>query len=275
VNDHTIGFIGGGNMARGLAGGLIKNGWDPARLCLADPDAAKRDALEQGLGVKCFAANTEVVVRAEVLVLAVKPQNMKAVVHEIAAAVRGGKPLMISIAAGIREGAIQRWLGGGIPIVRVMPNTPALVGSGASGLFANPLVSDAQRDQAESILRAVGVTAWLEDEAQLDVVTALSGSGPAYFLLVMEGLEQAATANGLDAQTARLLTLGTAFGAAKLALESQEDPARLRERVTSPGGTTEKALAVLEQGDIRGLLRDALEAAAQRSRELADMLGED
>ena len=196
-----------------------------------------------------------------------------AVAEELAATVQKKRPLVVSIAAGIRIDDIERWLGGNLPIVRVMPNTAALIGSGATGLFANPRVTEAQRDTAESILRAVGVTVWVEDEALIDTVTAISGSGPAYFFLVMEVLEKAAIKHGLDPKTARLLTLETAYGAAKMALEGGEEPAQLRKRVTSPGGTTEKAVQTLEAGQIERIFDDAVVAAMRRARELADLFG--
>jgi len=191
----------------------------------------------------------------------------------MASTVQKKKPLVISIAAGVRIEDIDRWLGGGLAIVRAMPNTAALIGSGASGLYANDRVNDGMRNQAESILRAVGVTVWLEDEYLMDVVTALSGSGPAYFFLVMEALEQAAIESGLDPKQARLLTLETAFGAAKMALEGHEEPAQLRRRVTSPGGTTEQAVKVLEEGGLRRLFKNAMQAAGDRARAIADMFG--
>ena len=271
---HTqIGFIGAGNMARSLAGGLLKNGWRKEQLILSDPDSNQRKGVETVLGLAVYADNNEVAGKADILVLAVKPQFLKTAATEIAAAVQKKRPLVISVAAGVRLEDLQRWLGGGLAIVRVMPNTAALIGSGASGMYANPLVDEAMRNQAESILRAVGVTVWLADESQLDVVTALSGSGPAYFFLVMETLERAAIDHGLDPETARLLTLETAFGAAKMALEGAEEPSRLRARVTSPGGTTEQAVKVLEDGGIHRLFNQAVRAAIVRARELADMLG--
>jgi len=270
-----IGFIGAGNMGRSLAGGLIRNGWPADQLIMADPDAGQRDAVTATLGIPCCAPNREVAEVADVLVLAIKPQHLHAATTELAAPVQQRHPLVLSVVAGVLERDIQRWLGGGLAIVRAMPNTPALVGSGATGLFANPLTSNDQRDQAESILRAVGVTVWLQQEEQLDLVTALSGSGPAYFLLIMEALERAAVEAGLPADTARLLTLETAFGTAKMALESQEDPARLRQRVTSPGGTTERAIEVLTAAGLPSTMARALDAAAARSRELAELLGQD
>ena len=274
MKQYTIGFIGAGNMARSLAGGLLNNGWDKDKLVLSDPHPEQRQGVKEALGLVVFEHNHEVVARAQVLVLAAKPQSLRALALDIAGAVQKTKPLIISIAAGIRIDAIQRWLGGNLPIVRVMPNTPALVGAGVAGLYANALVSSAQRDTAESILRTVGTTVWLKDEALMDVVTAVSGSGPAYFLLVIEALEQAAIAHGLDHATARLLAIETAYGAAKMALEGGDEPATLRARVTSPGGTTEQAVKVLEDAGIVALFHDAVGAAVRRSRELADLLGE-
>jgi pyrroline-5-carboxylate reductase len=275
MNTQTIGFIGGGNMARSLAGGLRNNGWDSQHLFISDPEQAVCDTLRDRLGVRVTSDNAEVAGSVDVLVLAVKPQVLAAVARDLAAVVSQKPPLVISIAAGIRTGDIARWLGDGVPIVRAMPNTPALVGSGASALFAGPGVTEAMRATAESILRAIGVAVWIDKEDQMDVVTALSGSGPAYFLLVMEALEAAAVEHGLDRETARLLTLETAFGAAKMALEDDEEPARLRERVTSPGGTTERAVQTLEAAGIRTHFEKALAAAAARSRELAYLLGKD
>ena len=274
MKHHTIGFIGAGNMARSLAGGLLNNAWSKDKLLLSDPSLEQRTAITDALGLTVLENNADVAARADVLVLAVKPQVLRATALALAATVQAKKPLIISIAAGIRADDIQRWLGGNLAVVRVMPNTPALVGSGASGLFANNLTSDAQRDEAESILRAVGTTAWLQDEALMDVVTAVSGSGPAYVLLVIEVLEQAAIHHGLDHATARLLAIETVYGAAKMALEGGEEPAALRARVTSPGGTTEQAIRVLEQGGLAKLFDDAVAAAIQRARELANLLGE-
>lgn len=273
MSPQTIGFIGAGNMARSLAGGLLANGWSAKQLLLAEPDPDQRRGAEQALGLKTFDDNRAVAAGADVLVLAVKPQVLHTVATDLAAAVQRKQPLVVSIAAGIRIADIERWLGGSLALVRVMPNTAALVGSGASGLCANARVSAAQRDLAESILRAVGVTVWVEDEGLMDVITAVSGSGPAYFFLAMEALEAAAVRHGLDARTARLLTLETAFGAAKMALEGGEEPAQLRRRVTSPGGTTERAVQVLEGGGLGKLFDQAVAAAIARARELADLFG--
>lgn len=268
----SLSFIGGGNMARSLVGGLIADHWPADRIQVTDPSA---DALARlsPLGVRTGNDNRAAAEAADVIVLAVKPQVMATVARGLAEAVQARRPLVISIAAGIRTTDLERWLGGNVALVRCMPNTPALVQSGATALVANARVSEAQRDVAESILRAVGLTLWLDEELQMDAVTALSGSGPAYFFLVIEALQAAGERLGLPADGARLLALQTAFGAAKMALESDEDAATLRRRVTSPGGTTERALQTLEAGGIRDLIGRALEAARDRSRELADELG--
>jgi pyrroline-5-carboxylate reductase len=273
MDKPLVGFIGAGNMARSLAGGLLRNGWDAARLVLSDPHDHQRASIENALGLKVYSDNRDVVRQSDILVLATKPQVLAQVATELAATVQQKRPLIISIAAGIRSADIERWLGGNLAVVRAMPNTPALVGSGASGLYANARVTVAQHDQAESILRAVGVTAWVNNEQLIDVVTALSGSGPAYFFLVMEVLEAAAIHAGLDAAKARLLTLETAVGAAKMALEGGEEPALLRKRVTSPGGTTEAAIKVMEQAGIRQMFDQAVAAAVRRANELGDVLG--
>jgi len=266
----VIAFIGGGNMARALVGGLLRNDHPPARLCVADPSAEARAQLE-GLGVCTLSDNLKAIEEADVVVLAVKPQALGAVARELAPGLRPGQ-LIISIAAGVRVDTLRRWLNGHARIVRAMPNTPALVQAGATGLFAPAEVSAAERAQAESILRAVGLCVWVEREALIDSVTALSGSGPAYVFLVMESMQAAGEKLGLDAATARLLTLETVLGAARLALETQEDPAQLRARVTSPGGTTERGIAALEAAGLRQAFADALTAAADRADELGKLL---
>jgi pyrroline-5-carboxylate reductase len=268
-----VGFIGAGNMARSLASGLLNNGWGKDDIVVSDPDPEQRRTIASALGLKTFANNPDAAALAEILVLAVKPQLLGAVATALAQTVQKKRPLIISIAAGVRIEDLARWLGNDLPIVRVMPNTAALIGSGASGLYANERVSEVMRDQAESILRAVGVATWVSEEYLLDVVTALSGSGPAYFFLVMEAMEQAAIESGLDPAQARLLTLETAYGAAKMALEGHEEPAQLRRRVTSPGGTTERAVKVLEEGGLRNLFKEAMQAATRRAQEVADMFG--
>jgi len=271
---HNIAFVGGGNMAASLLGGLIADGYDPKYLLVSDPDSEKLATLAARFGVRTLASNTQLVERSEVVVLAVKPQVLESVAREMAPAVREHKPLVISIAAGVREADLQRWLGGDIALVRCMPNTPAMIQTGATVLHASEEVNAEQRNLAETILRAVGLTQWVRDEAQMDAVTALSGSGPAYFFLVMEAMEQAGIALGLAPESARLLTLQTALGAARMAIESSDGPATLRQKVTSPGGTTEAALKTLEQGGLRELFRKALNDARERSVELSQMLGE-
>lgn len=271
----TIAIIGCGNMGRSLIGGLIAAGHIPERLRGADPDAAQRRLVRERFGVNVDADNNAAIAGADVVILAVKPQSMKTTVTRSAQALHRQRPLIISIAAGVRLAAIQRWLGAELPVVRAMPNTPALIGAGAAALCANRHVSAAQKATAETILGSVGIAVWLEDESLLDTVTALSGSGPAYFFAVMEALEAAAAELGLPPEQARRLTVQTALGAARMAVESTSDPAALRRQVTSPGGTTEAALLILEQGGLKRLLDDALRAAQRRSMKLADSFGED
>lgn len=268
-----LAFIGAGNMTRSLVGGLVADGWDPTVIGVADPDHNQLSTLTGHFKVATDTDNQAIITNRDVVVLAVKPQVIRQVAHDIADSVRHSQPLVISIAAGVRSTDLERWLGGHCAVVRCMPNTPALVQTGATGLFATKEASNEQKDLAESILRATGLTVWVDNEDLLDAVTALSGSGPAYFFLVMEALEEAGIALGLDHKTARLLTLQTALGAAKMALESNTDTAALRQRVTSPGGTTERALEVFENGNIRKLFNEALTAAHDRSRELAQQLG--
>jgi pyrroline-5-carboxylate reductase len=273
MKKNRLAFIGAGNMARSLIGGLIADGWDPSYISVSDPDPDQLASVAGLFGIVSANNNAAAVENSELVVLAVKPQVIHEVASELAAAVQGKQPLVISIAAGIRSSDLQRWLGGDCALVRCMPNTPALVQSGATAMFANSAVNDDQKALAENVMRAVGLALWVDNEEQMDAVTALSGSGPAYFFLMIEALQEAAQTLGLDDKTARLLALQTAFGAAKMALESRDDAAILRQRVTSPGGTTEKALSVLEQGGLRPLFHEALKAACDRSRELAEQFG--
>jgi pyrroline-5-carboxylate reductase len=275
MTDGIISFIGGGNMATSLIGGLIADGRDPASVYVTDVDTAKLETLADAFRVQTSTDNEEAVKLASCVVFAVKPQAMAPVVKSVAVPARAHRPLFVSIAAGVREPDILRWLGFDAAIVRSMPNTPALVGSGATALYANAFVSDEQRSLAESVLRAVGLTLWVEDEDLLDAVTALSGSGPAYCFLLMECMERAGIALGLSKDHARMLTIQTAFGAAKMALESSDSPATLRTRVTSPGGTTERALDTLMAGGMENLLHKALHAAHHRSVELGIEFGRD
>ena len=275
MTDGIISFIGGGNMAASLIGGLIADGRDPASIYVSDVDTAKLEALADAFRIQTSSDNEEAVSLASAVVFAVKPQVMASVVKGVAIPGKAHRPLFVSIAAGVRAPDILRWLGFDAAIVRSMPNTPALVGSGATALYANPFVSDEQQSLAESVLRAVGLTLWVDDEDLLDAVTALSGSGPAYYFFLMESMERAGIALGLSKDHARVLTIQTAFGAAKMALESNDPPATLRARVTSPGGTTERALDTLLAGGMEHLLHKALQAAHARSIELGDEFGHD
>lgn len=276
MSDDNIVFIGGGNMATSIIGGLIADGRPAASITVADPSTdTLANLTARWAGLRTTTDNVEAAVGADVVVLAVKPQIMREVCRGLVEALTGKDTLVLSIAAGVRAGDIDRWLGGDRAIVRCMPNTPALVQSGASGLFATPHASDSQRNAAERIMRAVGLVLWVDAETQLDAVTAVSGSGPAYFFYVMEAMQAAGEKLGLAPDKARLLVLETAFGAAKLALESSDDAATLRARVTSKGGTTARAIDTLEAGGLKNLFEEALAAAAQRAAELGDELGKD
>jgi pyrroline-5-carboxylate reductase len=272
MNNAGIAFIGGGNMAASLIAGLIADGHAPTGLWVAEPDAVRREGLRERFGVQVVADNRDALPHAETLVLCVKPQLAPGVCRELGDLAAGLGLLVISVMAGVPEAGIQRWLGAPLPVVRAMPNTPAMVQTGAIGLHASPEVTEEGRNRAETILRAAGLTRWVEEEAQIDAVTALSGSGPAYFFLLMEAMEQAGIELGLPPETARLLTIQTALGAARMALESESAPAHLRAQVTSPGGTTERALAVLEDAGVRPLVGRALRAAHDRAVEISRTL---
>jgi pyrroline-5-carboxylate reductase len=264
-----IAFVGGGNMARSLVGGLLAQGWDPGRIHVADPHAPSREALAADFGIAVHAVNAEAASRAGVWVLAVKPQMLHSVAAGLAELAQRQQPLLLSIAAGITSAQLSRWFGGGLAVVRAMPNTPSLLGAGATGLYANAAVSRAQRDFADRLLAATGSTVWVEDEALMDVVTALSGSGPAYVFLLAEAMQAAAEAQGLAPEAARALTLQTVHGAARMLLESGEDAAGLRRRVTSPDGTTQAALESFEAAGFRATVARAIAAATRRGGELS------
>jgi pyrroline-5-carboxylate reductase len=266
--DTTIGFIGAGNMAGALIEGLLANGVQPSRLWASDTDAGKLEALK-ARGVHTVTNNADIVQSCGVIVLAVKPQVMASVVSALQGVLAEESCLLVSIAAGIQMSSLQQWTHPGQAIVRCMPNTPALVLAGATGAVANARVSPVQKQTATAILQAVGLVCWLDSEEQIDAVTALSGSGPAYFFLMMEAMQAAGTRLGLPADVAKALTLQTAFGAAKLALQSDVDTAELRRRVTSPNGTTEAAIKQFESDSFRELVDRALGKAAARSKELA------
>ncbi len=272
--ESIIGFIGGGNMATSLIAGLLARGTSSRQsIVVAETIAAQRQRLEASFGVRTVADGVTTAEIADVLVLAVKPQQMADVARSIAAVVARRGSLVISIAAGIPLGDLARWLGPSIRLVRTMPNRPALVGAGVTALYAGPGVDEQARAVADRILGACGRTVWVPREEQLDVVTAVSGSGPAYFFLLIEAIEDAAIELGLDPETARLLSIETAHGAGRMAATAPDTPAELRQQVTSRGGTTAAALAVLEDAQVRAIFARAIAAAARRSTELAREFG--
>ena len=265
---QTIGFIGAGNMASSLVGGMIAKGIRPARIWMSDLSAERLEQLAGQHRVHTHTDNDEIARRADVLVLAVKPQVMQSVCEALREQVQARQPLIISIAAGVTVANLKAWLGE-VPVVRCMPNTPALVQAGATGLYPDPSVSEEQKSLSSQILGSVGLTFWFDRESDLDAVTAVSGSGPAYFFLLMESMISAAQSLGLDARTARQLVLQTAWGASQLAITSDAGPDVLRQQVTSPGGTTAAALGQFEAGGLRELVLKALTAARDRSQELS------
>jgi len=270
----TLAFIGAGNMARAIIGGLLSTGYPAEKIWASEPNIERLADLAK-LGLNTTNDNNLAVKSSDIVVLAVKPQVLKTVSLDIAETVQQHKPLIISVAAGIMSTSMNQWLNGNAAIVRCMPNTPALVQTGANGLYANDQVSSQQRLQAETILNATGITLWVEQESQLDAVTAVSGSGPAYFFLVMESMIAAGKNLGLTEETATQLTLQTALGAAKMAQSSDVSPAELRRRVTSPNGTTEQAILRFTEGGLPELFDTALKACNDRSVELAVELGKD
>lgn len=268
-----ITFLGGGNMAAALIGGLVKQGFDAAGVQVVELTAEGREKLSSQFGVRAIDALDDQALACDVLVLAVKPQQLKAAVAPIAG--RLSSQVVVSIAAGLRLADIGRWLGDYRKLVRAMPNTPALIGAGITGLFADASVDAAGRAAAEQVLSAVGSTVWVPDEAQIDGVTAISGSGPAYVFHFIECLQASGEAIGFDAATARKLAIDTVLGAAKLAAGSDESPGVLRERVTSKGGTTEAALKSFAADGLPAIVERAVKAAESRGRELGDQLGRD
>jgi len=256
-------------MGRALIGGLLRSGRRAEQLSVGEPVPDVRATLSRELGISALADNREAIAGAEIVVLAVKPQQLAAVLAPLAAQLSTSRPLVISVAAGVRTSTLESWCGTGVPVVRAMPNRPALIGAGVSGLYAPPGVGPAERAAAEQVLRSVGAVAWVSAEEALDVVTALSGSGPAYFFLLAELMAEAGEELGLDAETARRLAAATLHGAGLLAQSGDGDLARLRAEVSSPGGTTAAAVATLEGAKLRDTVRAALDAATRRCRELA------
>ncbi|PWE44081.1 pyrroline-5-carboxylate reductase [Pseudomonas prosekii] len=271
MSKTRIAFIGAGNMAASLIGGMRAKGLDAAHIRASDPGADTRARVSAEHGIEVFADNAEAIEGADVVVLAVKPQAMKAVCEAIRPSLKPHQ-LVVSIAAGITCASMKNWLGAQ-PIVRCMPNTPALLRQGVSGLYATAEVDAEQRQQAQELLSAVGLALWLDEEQQLDAVTAVSGSGPAYFFLLIEAMTAAGVKLGLPADIAAQLTVQTALGAAHMAVASDVDAAELRRRVTSPAGTTEAAIKSFQANGFEALVEKALGAAAQRSAEMAEQLG--
>ena len=272
--DITAAFVGGGNMGGALIRGLIARGLTAQRISVGEAHQPRRIVLADELGVHVTADNREAVQDADLVVLAVKPQDMAGTVQALAEKFRARPPLVISIAAGIRVADIESWCGPGVAVVRAMPNRPALNGAGATALYAPPSVNEAQRALAAQVLGAVGITVWVAEESLLDVVTALSGSGPAYFFLLAELMTDAAVNLGLDRASALELSLQTLYGAGRMARDSDGDLARLRAEVTSKGGTTEAAVRSLDAANLRGIVTAALTAATERGREMARDFGQ-
>jgi len=274
--DEKIGFIGGGNMARAIAGGLLRGGMRATDVMIAEPVAETRERLRQEFyGVMLSGENDRIAREADILLFAVKPQILRSVCRELAGEVQKKKPLIVSIAAGPRIADIESWLGGDLCIVRVMPNQPALVDQGVSALIANARADERQRDQAARIMSAVGRVVWVDDEDLIDAVTAVSGTGPAYFYLLIDMLIDAAVEFGMDSETARTLAVETARGASSLAAAEPETMKTLIGRVSSPGGTTMAAFEKLEADDVRAIFATAIRAARDRAVELAALANQD
>lgn len=269
LEQASLTFIGGGNMAGSIIGGLLAAGIDARRITVSDPSSESLDRVRQLGEVNTTQDNATAVAGADVVILAVKPQVMRDIAEALVPALQQRQPMVISIAAGIRSASLSQWLGGNCPVVRCMPNTPALLASGATALHADQQVSEDQRQLAEAILQAVGLSVWVEQESELDVVTAVSGSGPAYFFLLMEAMQAEAEAMGMKPDTASQLIAQTALGAARMAQESGSAPAELRRQVTSPGGTTEAALNQFASDEFIAVVGRALRAARDRSISLS------
>jgi pyrroline-5-carboxylate reductase len=267
----VIAFMGCGNMAQSLISGLVESGFDQTHIWATDRNIDKRERVKSKFGVQIESDNTKAAKLADILILTVKPKDMQALVIELKDIISAAKCLTISIATGIQTHHLERWIGSHVSIVRAMPNTPALLRVGATGLYANARVTEEEKNIAESLIRAVGIAVWVDHEQEMDIIAALSGSGPAYFFLMMEALQYSAKTLGLSDNTARLLTLQTALGAARMALESDISLDALRKKVASPGGITEYALQNLESNGIRALFNNALSIAKDRSVEISQM----
>ena len=268
----SVSFIGAGNMARAILGGLVANGYDPEKIWASAPEDSHLQGLRNDFGIYTTTDNRHCASQADILILAVKPQVMAEACKDIISVVQNTRPLAVSIAAGLDTATIAEWLGGEVPVARCMPNTPSLVGQGAAALYATESVNETQRTAVTNIFDSTGLAVWLEDENLMHAVTALSGSGPAYCFMLLESMENAATEAGLPPETARQLAIQTMGGAAKMAAESDDDPAQLRRNVMSPGGTTEQAIETFESGGLRELVSKAYNAAKKRSAELSEQL---
>ena len=269
MTNKRLCILGAGNMGRALIGGLLRSGTRAEHVSVGENQPAARAALARELGITATADNRAAVAGASIVVLAVKPQEAAAVLKPLAPTLAVEKPLLLSVLAGVRLAELEAWCGPGVPVMRAMPNRAALIGAGATGLFAPSSVGREQRAAAEQVLKAVGEVVWVSGEAGLDVVTALSGSGPAYFFLLAELMAEAGAELGLEAATARRLAAATLYGSGLLVQAGQADLTRLRDEVTSKGGTTEAALAAFQNANLRATVREALTAAVQRSRQLA------
>jgi len=274
MNSPRIGFVGGGNMARALIGGLIGRGTAASQLSVGEPAAAARESLARDFKVRVSADNRAAIDGCDLIIVAVKPQEAGTVLKALAPELQGARTVLVSVVAGIQIASLSAWVGTAVPVIRTMPNRPALIGAGVTGMFAAPDVTMEQRRLAEQTLQAAGQTVWVARESDLDIVTALSGSGPAYFFLLAELMMQAAVAQGLAPEAARQLAVGTLQGAGALARLSDGDLAQLRAQVTSKGGTTEAALNAFAEADLRAIVERAMQAATQRSRELAASFGD-
>jgi len=272
-NSTTIGFIGAGNMAYALVSGLVNSGFSTKNIKLSDTDEALLSLRADEFNLEVFTDNTKLAAQCDVIIFAIKPQVLSVVCKELQEHV-SHNPLIISIAAGVRAVDINRWLGGNASIVRAMPNTPALLGKGATGMMANDVVSGDQKALAEQILSAVSTCLWVEDEKMLDAVTALSGSGPAYFFLLIESMAKAGAALGLDESTAQQLSIQTALGASMMADSSGDSAHELRAKVTSPNGTTQAAIESFQEQNFDMIVAHAMRAAFDRSREMGIELGD-
>jgi pyrroline-5-carboxylate reductase len=269
---NKIAFIGGGNMASSIIGGMLANGFQPEQIRVGNRGAEKCQRLNQTYGISATSDNHAAVADADIVVMAVKPQVMGSVIAELVSSIKPGT-VVVSVAAGIQLSNLEEWLGESRAIVRVMPNTPSMVRCGAAGLFANELVSSEQKASVEAMFNAVGISCWVDDEAKIDAVTAVSGSGPAYFFLMMEAMQKVGQELGLSEQVARELTIQTALGAAKMASTSEHNTTELRLQVSSPGGTTQAAIETFQALDVEATFRQAMEAARNRAQAMAEEFG--